>query len=152
MVVLQTAQKRIAQDAICPITGCTMDYEIAGIFPVDRDVRLAALGDAHNRARWMEHVLQFRKSYLAGKDWLLLLGGNEGTMEEFQAAEALNSEESKGLRTCFIPCFGGTAMKLSRRRRSLRNPDLCHNGCTGWRLGSNLDSLADNVVKVLTET
>lgn len=147
-IVLDTAEKKISQQSVCALTGCDVDYEIAGIYPIDREVRLSTAAN-RIRTRWMEHLLEFRKSYLVNKDWLILIGGNNGTLEEFEAAQQLNAETSQCLRVCFVRCFGGSAARLNRKLKSLPNSELYYNGCEGWRRSDGINALVDNVVKII---
>ncbi len=51
----------------------------------------------------MDHIVLFRKTYLANQEWLIAIGGNLGTQEEYEAARDC------GVKVVSIPCFGGTA-------------------------------------------
>lgn len=82
-----------------------VDYAINGIYPIDREAREGMLSDAAKK-RWRDHIMDFRKSYLADKEWLILLGGNEGTAEEYSAAK------QAGVKVMPIPCFGGFSQEV----------------------------------------
>ncbi len=108
-VVLKTAQKWISKK---PPTYKDVDYEIAGIYPIDRDVRRSKDKIYHDPSKWQEHLIKFRKSYLENKEWLILVGGNQGTLEEYKAVVDLCNEQSVKIKTYPIPCFGGTARSI----------------------------------------
>ncbi len=76
-------------------------YRIAGLYPIDRQTRERDLTQ-HERDQWRTLFMEFRKSYLKDKEWLLVLGGNEGCNEEVLAAQ----DQSVAL--CTIPAIGGT--------------------------------------------
>ncbi len=82
-----------------------VDFRISGIYPIDREAREITLS-ASAKKKWLDHIMSFRKSYLIDQEWLIVLGGNQGTREEYLAAEA-----SK-LNIFSIPCFGGTAESI----------------------------------------
>lgn len=148
-IALEAAQKWMATDAPCPVTGCRVDYEIAGIYPIDQELRRTKLKDRHIQTRWREHLLEFRMSYLSDKDWLILIGGNRGSIEEFEAVDRLN-EDSHGIKVCFITCFGGAAKKLCLSRRKNRQTlyiDGCSGKCRKW---DDLSVLVDNIVQQMT--
>lgn len=86
-----------------------VQFRIGGIFPIDREARELSLSDTAKQ-KWLDHILAFRKTYLSDQEWLILIGGNEGTLEEFDAATLC------GVKTCAVPCFGGTALRVFNRR------------------------------------
>lgn len=82
-----------------------VDFAIGGIYPIDRDARNRALSETARR-KWHNHIMEFRKSYLSKQEWLVLIGGNEGTREEHDAAKKAK------VKVIAIPCFGGMAASL----------------------------------------
>jgi hypothetical protein len=100
-----------------------IDYRIAGIFPIDRSAKNIGLSE-NAKKHWVAHIMKFRRSYLADHDWLVLVGGNQGTQDEYEAAKSLK------VKTLAIPCFGGTARRVADEdRQDLQNP------CAECRLG-----------------
>ena len=85
-----------------------VDFAIGGIHPIDREARKSGLSETAIR-KWLDHIMEFRKSYLSNQEWLILIGGNHGTKEEYDAAR-----DSK-VKVITIPCFGGTAATLYSR-------------------------------------
>lgn len=88
-------------------------YRIAGIYPVDREVRESKLFP-ELQEQWLCELMEFRKSYLNDQECLILIGGSEGTMEEYKAAEEL-----KKIKILPIPCFGGAALKLYEKQSNI---------------------------------
>jgi hypothetical protein len=88
---------------------------MAGLYPIDRSVREARLHPEFRQRLRME-ILEFRKSYLAGQEWLVLMGGSEGGCEEYEAAKSL-----KNVRIFAIPCSGGAARRVYDRDPSTRH-------------------------------
>jgi len=82
------------------------DYRIGGIYPVDLRTR-ESRWPKDARDLWLKRLMDFRRSYLADQEWLILIGGSEGTQEEHKAAKNLND-----VRVFSIPCFGGAARKV----------------------------------------
>lgn len=88
-------------------------FKIAGIYPIDREARELAFSEKAKR-KWLDHILAFRGTYLADQEWIVLIGGSEGTREEYEAAT------SYGVKTYAVPCFGGTAMRVFDEGGSLK--------------------------------
>ena len=88
------------------------NYRIGELYSIDRAVR----GEVASQQReyFEKTIAQFRASYLKLNEWLLILGGNTGTWEEFEAAKNL-----EGLRVTAIPALGGVAKRLWTERQSL---------------------------------
>jgi hypothetical protein len=82
-----------------------VDYRISGIYPIDREARKSILSETAKR-QWLAHIMEFRKSYLDDQEWLLTIGGNQGTAEEYAAAKDCK------LKILPIPCFGGTSKRI----------------------------------------
>jgi hypothetical protein len=100
-------------------------YRLGGIYPVDRMARTQDVSD-EARKKWLEHLMTFRRSYLEDVEWLIVVGGNEGTFEEYEAASNLG-----GIRVVAIPCFGGAAAKIAQKNRRSVAPN-CRD-CKGRR-------------------
>ena len=98
-----------------------VEFRISGIFPIDREARELALSETAKK-KWLDHILSFRKTYLVDQEWLILIGGNEGTLEEFEAASQC------GVKTFAVPCFGGTALQIFNLRDTCRTEP-----CTGCK-------------------
>jgi len=93
-----------------------VEFAIGGIYPIDREARKTELSETARR-KWRDHIMEFRKSYLANQEWLILIGGNEGTKEEHDAAK-----ETK-VKVMTIPCFGGMAASLhAKATDSVKGP------------------------------
>lgn len=115
-------------------------HKIGGIHPIDRDLRKLNIDESF-KSIWKEHLLKFRKRYLEGHEWLIILGGNEGTTEEFDAANDLS------VRIFIIPCFRGTGNKLWERNKSLqKEPCLSCNK----KDGNCTDKDISNIVSFLS--
>lgn len=82
-----------------------LDYRISGIYPIDRDTRASNLSEMAKK-QWLSHIMVFRQSYLQDQEWLILIGGNAGTREEYLAAKQCK------VKIVPIPCFGGSAQAL----------------------------------------
>lgn len=81
------------------------DFKIGGIYPIDNVSSETEYSDEAIKS-WKALVRNFRKSYLIDMEWLLLIGGNQGTKDEYDVAREL------GIKTIAIPCFGGTAQEI----------------------------------------
>lgn len=104
-------------------------YRIGGLYPIDRDLRKAIGGTAEFMEtfiegdlgkeldeEWARHLMEFRLSYLAEMEWLILLGGSVGTREEHLAGMEIDTKP------CPIPFFGGTALKIWKVMNSDNRP------------------------------
>lgn len=92
-------------------------YRIGGLYPIDRQTRERDLSP-RERKLWTELFMEFRKSYLRNHEWLIVLGGNEGTEEEVEAANDLGS-----VRVCTVPAIGGTGLKVwEEQATGIRGP------------------------------
>ncbi len=83
----------------------SVDYRISGIYPIDREARKIQLSE-NAKKQWVAHIMSFRKSYLGEQEWLILIGGNQGTIDEYTAAKEC------GVKVFAVPCFGGSAMAI----------------------------------------
>jgi hypothetical protein len=118
-----TAVGKIALDtaqASAAVRGGHVDYEIGGLYPVDREVRKNPMGTRRAQSKWQEHLIAFRKSYLEKHEWLVLIGGADGTKEEHEAFDGVNKVRHKQDRIYPIPCFGGYARELFEKMRHSR--------------------------------
>lgn len=85
-------------------------FQIDGMYPIDRDTRESgAPGKILEHLRL--HLMEYRKRYLRNQEWLIVIGGSEGTTEEYEAARELGT-----VRTFAVPCFGGAAGRICRKR------------------------------------
>lgn len=75
-------------------------YRIGGIYPVRELLKLGE-GSFEKRGHVANWLSEFRTQYLAPVEWLVILGGNEGTKAEAMAA---TNELTK---ICTIPALGG---------------------------------------------
>ncbi|MBI5094145.1 MAG: toll/interleukin-1 receptor domain-containing protein [Candidatus Hydrogenedentes bacterium] len=148
-VALETAAKWVASGQRCPLTGCKIDYEIAGLYPLDRELRTGGIHAPDIINRWQDKLLEFRRSYLTDKDWLIVIGGNEGSEEEFDAVRALNAGGKQRIKVCFVTCFGGAAQELSRQFASNKN-QLYFDACEGRTDGRRPETLVENILKIMT--
>ena len=96
-------------------------FAIGGIYPIDHHARERKTFKFVDR-QWQELLKDFRKTYLRNVEWLVLIGGSEGTMEEYEAGR-----EIEGLKVLSIPCFGGAAGRIWRSHPDVRHPtcDAC---------------------------
>ena len=81
-------------------------YQIGGIHPINRFLGNLGEIDDNLQKQWLAHWFKFRKNYLKNHEWLIIIGGNEGTKEEYHAASDL------GINIYAIPCFGGISKKI----------------------------------------
>lgn len=84
-----------------------VDYRISGIYPIDRDAREINLSE-NAKKQWVAHIMSFRRSYLDDQEWLILIGGNQGTIDEYTGAKEC------GVKVFAVPCFGGSARAIWR--------------------------------------
>jgi hypothetical protein len=84
----------------------TPHYRIGGLYPIDRYTRDHMDLDSEIQSQWELYLSEFKKSYLAGVEWLILIGGGTGTFREFNAACDLATKIVP------VPFFGGTAYNL----------------------------------------
>jgi hypothetical protein len=97
-------------------------YQIGGLHPIDMFVRLGKM-DEPVREHMRKFLRQYRKSYLTGKEWLVVLGGSEGTTEECDVARELK------MRIMAFPCFGGAGRAAwDKGARSTRQACICGKG------------------------
>jgi|GEM_PF-2891655 len=82
-----------------------VNFRISGIYPIDREAREITLSQTAKK-KWLDHILEFRRSYLADQEWLIVIGGNVGTSDEHAAALDC------GVKVFPVPCFGGTATQI----------------------------------------
>ena len=149
-VVLRTAEAFMAERDSCTMGGCEVDYEIAGIHPIDKNPSFADLSNKKAISRWHNHLLLYRRSYLENKDWLIVLGGNEGTKDEFDVVQSINeSKLHHDIKVCFIPCFGGTAKKLNDDRSVFKHKKLYFNGCENWNESEGFEKLAETIASII---
>ncbi len=147
-VALNTAEAFVASlPRGKPFGSSRVDYEIGGLYPVDRMLRRKGLKSTRAESKWQEHLIKFRKSYLEKQEWLVLIGGTEGTREEYQALEAINNERRAKVKTYPIPCFGGSAAAIFRE---LVQADTAYlKPCIGCRAGNskcpNLQDIVDTM-------
>jgi hypothetical protein len=120
----------------------SVKFRISGIFPIDREARELTLSETAKK-KWLDHIVAFRKTYLADQEWLILVGVNEGTLEEFEVASQCN------VKICAVPCFGGTAKKIFDRR-NIWKAEPCTK-CTNRDGHCNLETIAKMVVCLKTQ-
>lgn len=105
-------------------------YEIAGLYKFDNMTDYALRELNINNAVLDNLLTSLRKSYLKGKDCMVIVGGKDNTEHEYDVARKI-----KNLQIFPIPCFGGYAQKLFNKLKmtadfiSFDHP--CAN-CTGW--------------------
>jgi TIR domain len=148
-VVLKTAQKRIADGKTCSTTGCEADCEIAGIYPIDRVLSLTGVSSKRIMERWSGLLLQFRQTYLSNKEWVVIIGGNKGSEEEFHTVCKLNQSRDLGIRVCLITCFGGVSRDLKNSVDFNSAKELYFDGCAGWKQAQGYIQLVENVVNLM---
>jgi hypothetical protein len=90
-----------------------VDYRISGTYPIDRDARQASLS-VTAKQKWLSHIMDFRKSYLKDQEWLLTIGGSQGTMEEYMAARQCR------VKVLSVPCFGGSSHNIWETNEAAR--------------------------------
>ena len=114
------------------VADCVMDqdsskYEIAGLYKFDKDLKAVATGVG--MTKWNEILTQFRRLYLEGKDFMIIIGGSSSTKEEYKVAV-----DMKTLQIIPIPCFGGFGKELyEKQSQNYEYKDFCHPciGCNG---------------------
>lgn len=97
-------------------------YRIGGLYPVDRFAREESDLESELQEKWMLHLHEFRKSYSADVECLVLVGGNVGTMEEYRAAKELKTK------VVMVPFFEGTAYHLWKEASEIQQKPY-----EGWR-------------------
>jgi hypothetical protein len=85
--------------------GDHLDYRISGIYPIDRNAENINLSP-NAKKHWVAHIMKFRRSYLADQEWIILVGGNQGTRDEYEAAVQCR------VKAFAVPCFGGAGLKV----------------------------------------
>lgn len=148
-VVFDTAEELIASHSFCDVNGCEVDYEIAGIYPVDEQLRKSPILNKDLEDQWKRHLMKFRRSYLENKDWLVIIGGNAGTMDEFQAVKDINKDRSHSIKTCVVSYFGGTGKELTKDPAFHKHPQVYFDGCKDWKDGDGLEKLAKLVAELI---
>jgi len=98
-------------------------YQIGGLYPIDRHLREKKM--PHQlREQMHRYLIDFRKRYLNDKEWLITIGGSDGTAEESKVAKDL------GVRVFAVPCFGGASWEIWNRQGSVsRKSCLCLENC-----------------------
>src|SRR4030042_1247146 len=114
-------------------------YKIGGIYPIDNALRELDVDDRFKEI-WESQLLEFRKWYLEPQEWLLILGGNDGTKEEYSAARQLN------VKVFPLRCFGGAGRALWNTHEELQRPPC--NGCKQLD-GNCSDQAIDALIKTL---
>ena len=108
-------------------TDLNTDYRIGGLYPVDMFTRETTHPDTEILENWKHHLNNFRKSYLAYVEWLILIGGGTGTREEFDAAQKINTK------ILLVPFFWGTSMDLWKNNNNNDAP------YSGWDISKKIE-------------
>lgn len=117
----------------------TKRFRIGGIYPIDHDLRQLNIEESL-KSTWRDHLHEFRRKYLESQEWLLIVGGNEGTREEYKVAAEM------GMKVFSFPCFGGTGKDLWDKYIINRQP--CNNcqkkdgNCTDDDISQIVEKLA----------
>lgn len=120
------------------------EFKIGGIYPIDRETRKSKSLSTRLQDQWLQHLLAFRKSYLIDQEWLILIGGHEGTFEEYNAAHDLN------VKKYLIPCFGGTAEELWISKKSERMGPC--NDCNYKSKKCDTKEISEKIAEYLSES
>lgn len=115
------------------VADCVLDqdaskYEIAGLYKFDKDFKKFTISN-EGITKWFKILSKFRRLYLEGKDFMIIIGGSFSTKEEYDVAVEKNT-----LQILPIPCFGGFGRDLFIRQsqnneyEDFRHPCL---GCNG---------------------
>lgn len=150
LVALKVAHSFMEKGNACTRIGCKVDYEFGGIYPIDHVLRYSKIGTKEVRDRWRQHLLEFRESYLEGKEWVVLIGGNEGTREEFEAIQRINGRSGSKIKTCFVTCFGGVAKSAFARLGTSRSERLYFDGIERLSSKANPHEMAMHVAKLMS--
>lgn len=151
-VVFDTAEGLITNNRFCGPNGCEVDYEIAGLYPIDEQSRIeTTIPNGGWKDEWKKHLMKFRRSYLENKDWLVIIGGNAGTMDEFQAVKDINEGRNHSIKTCVVSHFGGTGKALIEDAFFHKHPRACFDGCKGWSPQDGIEKLAKLVAGLIKD-
>jgi hypothetical protein len=88
-------------------------FQLGGIYPVDEVLRNLNI-DPSYKSIFQDRLKDFRKGYMQNQEWLLIIGGNEGTQDEYEAAV------EKNIMIMPLPCFGGIGAQLYQQYENLR--------------------------------
>lgn len=119
--------------ADCVIDKDPSKYEIAGLYKFDKDLKEFSKNSAVGMAKWDKILTKFRRLYLEGKDFMIIVGGSSSTKEEYNVAL-----ERKSLQIIPIPCFGGFGKELfDIQSQNHEYEEFCHPclGCNGLDRG-----------------
>jgi transcriptional regulator with XRE-family HTH domain len=99
--------------------------------------------------KYLNIELETRKKYLSNKEALIVIGGNDGTQSDIQAAKALNKDAERLLhpeiKIIPIPCFGGVATATYLEAGNIHRPTKCQD-CQGMS-----EECYESIAKVLEE-
>lgn len=116
------------------VADCVIDqdpgkYEIAGLYKFDKDLKDFAKDSDVGMTKWHKILTKFRRLYLEGKDFMIIVGGSFSTKEEYDVAL-----DKKSLQIIPIPCFGGFGKELfDKQSQNHEYEEFCHPciGCNG---------------------
>jgi len=84
------------------------NYKIAGLYSIDKELRNLSQRYDIDESNWKDILSNFRKTYLDDKEFIIIIGGKEGTREEYSAAKSMNINN----KFIPLPCFYGFGEKL----------------------------------------
>lgn len=99
-------------------------YEIGGLYPL-YPLKGVTLGSKEEEL-WRKLFRGFRETYLTKYEWLVVIGGNEGTREEFDAAREIGT-----LKIISLPFLGGTGY-LIRNHIGNQHHDVIKSEMPHW--------------------
>jgi hypothetical protein len=136
---LKINSKNKKGDIINPV-----EFKFRGVHPIDPPMAsgsplVEGVKDLENE--WHNHIMEFRGSYLKDQEWLIVIGGNQGTRDEYQAAKECKEGRVK---VFAVPCFGGKSKEIWGEDSSSR-----HAPCAECKNGKNGSCGAEGIKKIV---
>lgn len=82
-------------------------YEIAGLYQFDKDIELRTTQLGCDIEKWNSTIDSFRRIYLDGMNYMIIIGGGKYTASEYRVAKKMPK-----LQIFPIPCFGGIGKEI----------------------------------------
>ena len=82
-------------------------YEIAGLYQFDKDIELRTTQLGCDIEKWNSTIDSFRRIYLEGMDYMIIIGGGKYTASEYRVAKKMPK-----IQIFPIPCFGGIGKEI----------------------------------------
>lgn len=82
-------------------------YEIAGLYQFDKDIEIRTTQLGCDIEKWNSTIDSFRRIYLEGMNYMIIIGGGKYTASEYRVAKRMPK-----LQIFPIPCFGGIGKEV----------------------------------------